>query len=118
MLLKHLPKNHTYKVIYMLRHPAEVAESQARMIKQMNTASPERDVGQMAKLLSSHIDETLEFLKQTGNVRLLTVEYADLIADPEKEIRRLVEFVDEPAFKDVTKMAGVVNPRLWRTRAG
>jgi hypothetical protein len=115
-LLSHLPAQYRYKVIFMLRPPAEIARSQATMrslLEASEVPSPET----MQPLLAQHSDSILATLRGAGNIELLTVDYPALVADPAALSRRIAGFLGADLLPSAEAMAGAVQPKLHRQRA-
>jgi predicted AlkP superfamily phosphohydrolase/phosphomutase/tetratricopeptide (TPR) repeat protein len=116
-LLGNLPPTHRYKVIFMLRPVPEIVRSQQRMIE-INGRSPRAEAAHLEKIQTEHRDAVLAKLRTIKTVDLLEVNYPDMIAAPEVEAARVIEFLGNTHLTDasVEKMAASVNPKLYRQR--
>lgn len=115
MLLPALPPDNRYRVIFMDRPVAEVAESQRKMIERRGTQAA-ADPGRLARELALHRDRILNGLRRSRHFEVLVVDYPGLIREPEKWVPRIAEFlggVPEPA-----RMYEAIRPALYRNRAG
>jgi len=113
-LLQYLPKDNTYKVVFMRRNLHEVLASQAKMLERRgeeNTADDEN----MLRMYESHLDKVKFQLRFRDWFDVLYLDFADVVADPETAARRMNEFVG--GHLDVEKMALQVDPDLYRNRA-
>jgi hypothetical protein len=113
-LLKHLPADYAYKVIFMRRGIEEVLASQRQMLIRRGEPTDAVSDEQMAKLFRRHVVRVQAWLAEQPNVETIYVEYADILNAPMQQAERVSEFLD--GGLDVTKMAGVVDPSLYRQR--
>ncbi len=116
MLLPKLPSKHEYRIVFMVRPPAEVARSQAKMINRLGTQGAELTLEQIEQQLTAHRGQTIRFLKHAKHMKVLTVEYPNLVSEPEPEIARLREFLGHEQLPEAEAMASVVRPDLYRQR--
>lgn len=113
-LLRHLPPDNNYKIVFMRRDLSEVLASQAKMLERRgepNDADDER----MRELFETDLWKAGYFMKHAVHVETLEIHYSDVLADPEGHARRVAEFVGVEL--DVERMARVVDPDLYRNRA-
>lgn len=113
-LVRHLPADNNYKVIFMVRDMDEVLASQAKMLVRRGEDS-DTDDKQMRQLFESDLWRTRYFIKHNRNVHALEVGYRDVLDDPEAQARRIAEFLG--GERDLEAMASVVDPSLYRNRA-
>lgn len=113
-LLRHLPEEQDYRVILMRREMDEVLASQQRML--MNRREPSRvtDDDTLSRLFEEDLRQVERWVENRPNVECLQVSYNQMLTDPESEVRRIVDFLDDGA--DPEAMAGVVDPALYRQR--
>ena len=113
-LLQYLPKDNTYKVVFMRRNLQEVLASQAKMLDRRgeeNTA----DDADMLRMYESHLDKVKFQLRFRDWFDVLYLDFADVVADPEQAARAINDFLG--GGLDVEKMALQVDPNLYRNRA-
>lgn len=113
-LLQYLPKDNTYKVVFMRRNLHEVLASQAKMLDRRgeeNTA----DDGDMLRMYESHLDKVTFQLRFRDWFDVLYLEFPEVVADPESAAKQINDFVG--GHLDVEKMALQVDPNLYRNRA-
>ncbi|MGH9465394.1 MAG: sulfotransferase, partial [Thermoanaerobaculia bacterium] len=113
-LLRHLPADNNYKVVFMRRDLTEVLASQAKMLARRGESSDTADE-RMRELFTTDLWRAEYFLKHSPAVEYLDVHYTQVLADPEGEARRLAAFLG--ADLEVRKMAEMVDPDLYRNRA-
>ena len=115
-LLRHLPAEHSYRVLWMRRNLDEVIASQEAMLARSG-AAPEGGLARerLAEVLAAQLAETERWLAQQPSFRLLGVDYAAVIADPQRAARAVDAFLG--GGLDVAAMAGAVDASLRRQRA-
>jgi tetratricopeptide (TPR) repeat protein len=114
MLLPHLPKHHAYRIIFMLRPAEEILESQTKMRQRNGTIAGALPT---AEELQNHRAAILKYLRRLPNVALLTVDYPELIAGPDRAIASVIEFLGEERLTSIDKMAAAIVPELYRNRS-
>ena len=93
-LLASLPRQHSYRIIFMRRPVAEIACSQAKMIARRGTEGLREEEAAIAAKLTAHLDTTLHFLRSLPEVfEILEVSFPALIASPANAIKRLTKFL-------------------------
>ena len=113
-LLKHLPPEYEYRVIFMRRHMEEILASQRKMLVHRGEDAAKMEDEKMAELFEKHMAQIFAWLEQQPNIRLMQVHYSDLLADPATQARNVNEFLDNRL--DVQKMGQMVDPNLYRNR--
>ncbi len=113
-LLRHLPADNNYKVVFMRRDLTEVLASQAKMLLRREETS-DTDDERMRELFSTDLWRAEYFMTHSPSVEYIDLHYTQVLADPEAAARRLAQFVG--AGLDVRKMAEMVDPNLYRNRA-
>jgi hypothetical protein len=113
-LLRHLPPDNNYKVVFMRRDLTEVLASQAKMLLRRGETSDTSDE-RMRELFATDLWRAEYFMKHSPAVSYLDVHYTQVLADPEGEALRLAAFLG--ADLDVRQMAAMVDPDLYRNRA-
>jgi hypothetical protein len=113
-LLKHLPGEYDYKIVFMRRNIREVLASQRQMLirrgESANTIADDR----MAELFGKHLERIEDWITAQPNIECCYVEYADALEHPLEEAERLKQFLGDGL--DVEAMASVVEPALYRQR--
>lgn len=113
-LLQYLPHDNYYKVVFMRRNLREVLASQAKMLERRgeeNTATDE----DLMRMYASHLDKVAFQLRYRSWFDVLYLDFAEVVADPEKAARAMNEFLG--GGLDVEAMAMQVDPNLYRNRA-
>ena len=113
-LIKHLPPEYHYKIIFMRRRIEEILASQKRMLERRGEPTDTVPDDLMAQLFENHIQEVLMWMHSQPNIDYIEFNYNDALQNPEKNIKRVVDFLD--CALDDSKMLKVIEPRLYRQR--
>ncbi len=113
-LLKELPPNYNYRIVFMRRDLNEVLASQAKMLDRRGEPN-EIDDSQMIEIYENDLWKANYLLKNNPQFETLQIHYRDVLDGPEDQARRLNEFLG--GSYDVQKMAAAVDPTLYRNRA-
>lgn len=113
-LLKHLPPDYQYRVIYIRRNMPEILASQRKMLVRRGEDPDKIDDAQMTALFERHVQQVEKWLREQPNMQALYVHYSDILADPESEAKRINDFLG--GHLQVKNMAEVVDPDLYRNR--
>jgi len=113
LLLTHLPESFDYQVVFMQRDLDEIIASQDEMLVARGEAQGAED-DRMRALYSEHLARVDRFLSQRSCFSTLRLPYAGVLATPAAEAARLNEFLGGQL--DVTRMAAVAEPKLYRNR--
>lgn len=114
-LLKHLPSDHQYKVVFMHRDMDEIMGSQKKMLinrsEDPNKASDE----ELTELFKKHKASVFNCLHMQPNVDLLDIHYGEFLADPQQNVQRINTFLG--GHLNVERMVEVADPKLYRNRS-
>jgi predicted AlkP superfamily phosphohydrolase/phosphomutase/tetratricopeptide (TPR) repeat protein len=108
--LKFLPANYNYKIIFMQRDIVEVLKSQQKMLGK----SPDTFPTKLAETFQIQQVRAISSILGEPNMELLTVNYSEIIANPEEECENINAFLGEDL--DVQKMAGAIDKSLYRNK--
>jgi hypothetical protein len=112
-LLKSLPPDNNYQVLFMHRNLREIVASQNKMLLRRGEWSDTPD-DRALKLLDEQVRDARFFLRRP-QFEVLELDYADMVKAPEPQARRIAEFLGRPL--DIGKMAEVVDLQLYRNRS-
>lgn len=115
-LLKSLPSNLDYRVIFMNRHLDEILASQSKMLERNGRPTDSSQDQKMRTLYQKHLADIKGWLGEQPNFRVLQIEYPGVVASPLVEARRISQFLG--LSLDTGAMASVVEERLYRNRRG
>lgn len=113
-LLEYLPDDLAYDVIFMQRKIPEILASQRKMLQHRNEASSITD-DEMAQQFQEHLKAVKYWIARKPNMRVLYVDYNDVVNEPEPLCTTLVEFLELPL--DLKSMQAVPLRSLYRNRA-
>ena len=110
-LLKYLPENNNYRIVFMRRDLEEVLASQNKMLERRGEANDTKDEDMLA-LWKDHLWKVDYMLRRAPHMESIEVIYSDTIKDPVNEAKRIRDFLGLKL--DVKEMASVVDPALYR----
>jgi len=115
-LLKGLPPDNDYKIIFMHRHVQEVLASQAKMLARRGEKSEVSDE-KMTEIYQVHLRDVKKMIDARPEFQALDVHYSDVLKDGAGQAKRIAEFLGLPA-EAAAKMSAQVDKELYRNRAG
>ncbi len=114
-LLKHLPGDYHYKIIFMRRKIEEVLASQRQMLIRRNEPTDTVADNKMADLYRRHLHQVETWLAKQPNIDVLYVTYHEVIANPREHAEQINAFLGSTL--DVDAMTTSVDQMLYRQRA-
>ncbi len=109
-LLKHLPPQFTYKIVFMKRDIHEILVSQQKMLG--------KAVNDYPMALVDNFNKEIEYVdilaRKEPNIEILYVNYKDVISAPDSEVARIASFIGEGL--DEGKMKAEVKQELYRSK--
>ncbi len=114
-LLKELPPNSFFKLIFMDRDLEEVITSQNKMLIRRGEPFDPADNRKMMLLFEKHLRKVKNWIHQQSNFEVIFVDYKEVLEDPIGHAERIKDFLQREL--DVKRMAGVVDKRLYRSRS-
>lgn len=112
-LLRHLPPEYRYRIIFMRREMAEVLASQRQMLIRRGEPSGDDDA-KMAELFERHLKQVEAWISQQPNMRVLYISYNEILKHRVDRAKTLNQFMDNQL--DVDAMVQVVDEALHRQR--
>ncbi|NKQ34734.1 MAG: sulfotransferase [Chloroflexi bacterium] len=113
-LLKYLPAEYEYKVIFMRRAMPEILASQKKMLVNRGEDPNKVSDEEIADLFEKHLQNVMTWLDTQPNVSTLYIHYNETLADPQTQAEIVNEFLG--GGLDVEGMTAVVDPTLYRNR--
>jgi hypothetical protein len=113
-LLRHLPPDYSYKVIFMRRKIEEILDSQRQMLIRRGEPTDAVSDQDMATMFDRHLERVENWIAERPHVDVCYVSYNDLVADPSTHAKRINEFLG--GTLDVSRMTRVVDASLYRQR--
>jgi hypothetical protein len=114
-LLKQLPSDHNFKIVFMRRKMEEILASQKQMLIRRGEPTDTIPDEKMAKIFETHIFQVETWLSKQPNMEVLFVHYTDATENPAPVIEKINQFLG--GKMNVNKMAAVVDKSLHRQRA-
>jgi Sulfotransferase family len=114
-LLRHLPDDNAYRIVYMRRHLDEVLKSQDKMLDRLGNAAPGADLEAMKEAYRSDIVAARLFARKQPYMEMIEVDYRATVEDPGGAARQVNAFLG--VGLDEAAMAAAVKASLYRNRA-
>jgi hypothetical protein len=111
-LLPHLPPGEEYRIVLMLRRPEEIVASQKAMLERLGRRGARMTPEQLIRAYSGQLVRVRAWLTARPDVQVLSVNYADALADPSAVAARLAAFLGAPF--DSAAAAHCIDPSLRR----
>ncbi|NCF64570.1 MAG: sulfotransferase family protein [Chloroflexi bacterium] len=113
-LLKYLPAEYQYRIIFIRRNMPEILASQHKMLVRRGEDPDKIDDEEMAELFAKHVSQVEAWLSQQSNMSVLYVHYREILSDPVPQISQINQFLGGQL--DTDQMTAVVDPALYRNR--
>jgi hypothetical protein len=113
-LLKALPPDNFYRVVFSLRDLEEVVASQNTMLRRQGQPNPVDDL-KAIDLYRKHLVNVKLLARTRANIEMLEVNYVETVVDPLLTAERVNRFLG--GRLDVARMTAAVDPRLYRNRS-
>jgi hypothetical protein len=113
-LLKFVPPDYSYQVIFMQRRLEEILASQRQMLIRRGRFAGEGDDAGTVELFHQHLARTEAWLKKQSQFELLSMDYSAIIANPMEQAKMIARFLGKTMV--IESMAGAVDPSLHRQR--
>ncbi len=115
-LLPFLPEGEQYRLIFMHRDLREVVASQKAMLERLRRKGGELSEVRLMRAYTQQLVSVHTWLRRHTEIPVLTMSYADALADPAATADRLARFLGEPF--DTRAAAAAIEPSLRRQDAG
>ncbi len=109
-LLKYLPKNQKYKIIFINRNMKEILKSQQKMLGEIEENYPKT----LIKAFHKELHNIKQWAEKQLNIQILNLHYKDVIKKPAEQIDRIIKFLN--ISLDKQEMIAVIDPSLYRTK--
>ncbi len=114
-LLKELPSDLSFRLIFMSRNLEEVIASQNKMLVRRGEPPAAGDDEKMMLLFERHLEKLKQWIDRQSHFEALFLEYKKVLEDPTGQAEQIKVFLQRDL--DVTKMAHVVDRQLYRNRS-
>jgi hypothetical protein len=113
-LLKRLPAERNYKIIFMQRNMDEVLASQKQMLIRRGEPADSVSDERMAEMFRKHLRDIEAWLEKQPNMDVLYISYNQMLDDPASKIEMVNAFLG--GALDAQKMANAIDRNLHRQR--
>lgn len=115
-LLKDLPDDNRYRIIFMRRDLGEVIASQNKMLKNRGEEGAGGDDAMMVDAYMNHLASVRILARKRDNFEMIEVRYDTAVKDPAAAAKLVNDFCGGKL--DEGKMREVVDGELYRNRKG
>ena len=112
-LLKELPDENFYRIIFARRNLQEIIASQNIMLKRQAAANPVEDA-KAIELYRKHLVNVRFLVRRKPNLEMVELTYTEVLDDPETTAERISQFLG--GNLNTRAMSAVVDRRLYRNR--
>lgn len=113
-LLKYLPTDQKYKIIFMNRNLNEVLASQKQMLIRKGKPTGGISDERLAELYRKHLSQVKTWLEKQQGISSLYVNHNELMINPTKVIAEINQFLG--GTFDEERMLSVIDKKLYRQR--
>jgi hypothetical protein len=114
MLLKNLPPEYSYKVIFMLRNMNEILASQQEMLIRRGKTGAQAGTEEMAHYYRLHLQKVEAWLARQPNFEVLYVNYNEVLQNYAAFSKKINSFLGGNLNED--NMIGNIDHNLYRQR--
>jgi hypothetical protein len=111
-LLKHLPAEYRYKIIFMHRSMEEILASQKQMLIRRGQPTDSVSDQKMAEMFRKHLLDVEAWLGKQLNMSVCYVDYSQALQDPGRQVEIINEFLGGKL--NVREMVSVADKSLHR----
>ena len=112
-LLRFLPSDLHYRIVFMRRDVREIALSQEEMLRRRGSQVPENS-SEIERIMRAHLFQIETWLSEQKNMSVCYMDYGWVIDNPVAASEKLVQFAELKGLS--IKMAEEVDNRLYRQR--
>jgi hypothetical protein len=113
-LLRHLPPQYRYRVVFVRRDMAEVLASQRQMLIRRGERADALGDDTMAEAFRKHLAAVETWLAQQPNIDVLYVTYHEVVEAPARHAEQISRFLGNGL--DTGRMATAVDGALYRQK--
>lgn len=114
-LIKDLPPDNDYRVIFMRRNLDEVLTSQGKMIDRLGTSDADAADEAMKEAYRNDIVRTRLLCKKNPNMEHIEIHYKETVEEPAASARKVNAFLDGKL--DEAAMLAAVDKSLYRNKS-
>lgn len=112
-LLKELPEDNYYRIIFARRDLEEVIASQNIMLDRQSESNPVDDA-KAIELYRKHLVNVRFLVRRKPNLEMIELTYGDTLSDPRASAERINSFLG--GNLNTEQMSAIVDERLYRNR--
>lgn len=113
-LLYYLPKDISYKIIFVRRNLQEILDSQHKMYVRLQGKPDDIEDSVLAGKFEAHLKKTDQWMKRQKHMEVLYVDFKATIENLLATVQKIRKFLGNPLDPDA--MASVVDPGLYRNK--
>jgi len=113
-LLKHLPVDREYRIVFMRRHVDEILQSQKQMLERNGIQTDIPDA-KLKALFEHELRQFYAWLPTQTQLKLVNISYNELLSRPDSTISQINRHFDHGL--DTEGMIRMIDPTLYRHRA-
>ncbi len=114
-LLKDLPAEKHYKIIFMRRHMDEIIRSQNKMLERGKGRVDSQNDSLVAELFEKHLLEMEKWIKKQPYLDCIYISYNEMLKNPEPYIKQIDTFLG--GMPEAANMKSVIDKSLYRQNA-
>jgi len=114
-LIKHLPDNYEYNIVFMERNLEEIIESQTKMLKRKGKDPEDISKEELRETFKNYRKILKKQISSNPGMEVIYVDYNDIMSHPEPVIESISAFFDGEL--DTDEMLSVIDEELYRNRA-
>ena len=114
-LLKELPSDFNYKIIFMERTMEEILASQNQMLLNRGTSENQGKNEQLGDLFKKHLAEIKTWLTGQSNFDVTCISFNEVLKNPAPHLLELARFLD--ISLNLKAMLAVIDKSLYRQKA-
>ncbi len=112
-LLKELPEDNYYRIIFARRDLEEIIASQNIMLDRQSESNPVDDA-KAIELYRKHLVNVRFLVRRKPNLEMIELTYGDTLSDPRASAERINSFLG--GNLNTEQMSAIVDERLYRNR--
>jgi len=113
-LIKHLPGDYHYKIVFMERNLEEIIESQTKMLKRKGEDPDDISKDELRDTFKEYRKILKKQISSSPNMEVIYISYNDIMSHPEPVVESISAFFDGDLDKN--KMLSVIDEDLYRNR--
>ena len=113
-LIKYLPLDLNYNIIFMNRALDEIIQSQQRMLAESNIKDDTINSTDLKQIFIKDLKQTIDWIDTKLKCEYLEIFHSKLFVNPESEIKKLIKFLEIDV--DIKAAVKVIDQKLYRTK--